>query len=84
MEERGISDIETLQDSSTVRVDNEHISKRRRGSFAKIGFCVVGDEAYTITWALQYVNLFMINVGYIILAGSALKVTLFAILFRFY
>ncbi|XP_042030798.1 proline transporter 3-like isoform X2 [Salvia splendens] len=34
---------------------------------------IYGDDAYTITWALQYVNLFMINVGYIILAGSALK-----------
>ncbi|KAL1535556.1 Proline transporter 1 [Salvia divinorum] len=34
---------------------------------------IYGDEAYTITWALQYVNLFMINVGYIILAGSSLK-----------
>ncbi|XP_047962575.1 proline transporter 2-like [Salvia hispanica] len=39
---------------------------------------IYGDEAYTITWALQYVNLFMINVGFIILAGSALK-ALFAL-----
>lgn len=29
---------------------------------------------YSLTWALQYVNLFMINTGYIILAGQALKV----------
>jgi len=29
---------------------------------------------YAVTWALQYVNLFMINTGYIILAGQALKV----------
>ncbi|KAG6436569.1 hypothetical protein SASPL_101470 [Salvia splendens] len=40
---------------------------------------IYGDEAYSITWALQYVNLFMINVGYIILAGSALK-ALYALL----
>ncbi|XP_017242480.1 proline transporter 1 isoform X3 [Daucus carota subsp. sativus] len=34
---------------------------------------VYGKKAYSLTWALQYVNLFMINVGYIILAGQALK-----------
>ncbi|KAH6802322.1 proline transporter 2 [Perilla frutescens var. frutescens] len=34
---------------------------------------IYGKRAYSITWALQYVNLFMINVGFIILAGSALK-----------
>ncbi|KAG8644987.1 proline transporter 2 [Manihot esculenta] len=34
---------------------------------------IYGKEAYSITWGLQYVNLFMINTGYIILAGQALK-----------
>ncbi|XP_042014232.1 proline transporter 1-like isoform X1 [Salvia splendens] len=34
---------------------------------------IYGKNAYALTWGLQYVNLFMINVGYIILAGSALK-----------
>lgn len=34
---------------------------------------IYGRKAYSITWALQYINLFMINTGYIILAGSALK-----------
>ncbi|KAK4487873.1 hypothetical protein RD792_003611, partial [Penstemon davidsonii] len=34
---------------------------------------IYGKKAYSLTWGLQYVNLFMINVGYIILAGSALK-----------
>lgn len=33
-----------------------------------------GRKAYCLTWGLQYVNLFMINCGFIILAGSALKV----------
>lgn len=33
-----------------------------------------GKKAYSLTWALQYINLFMINTGFIILAGSALKV----------
>ncbi|XVF24015.1 hypothetical protein REPUB_Repub13aG0090400 [Reevesia pubescens] len=34
---------------------------------------IYGRKAYSITWALQYVNLFMINIGYLILGGSALK-----------
>ncbi|KAG9160207.1 hypothetical protein Leryth_021089 [Lithospermum erythrorhizon] len=34
---------------------------------------IYGRNAYSLTWGLQYVNLFMINVGFIILAGSALK-----------
>ncbi|KAM0953455.1 putative amino acid transporter, transmembrane domain-containing protein [Dioscorea sansibarensis] len=34
---------------------------------------IYGRKMYALTWALQYVNLFMINTGYIILAGQALK-----------
>ncbi|XP_019456570.1 PREDICTED: proline transporter 2-like [Lupinus angustifolius] len=34
---------------------------------------IYGKKVYSLTWALQSVNLFMINTGYIILAGSALK-----------
>ncbi|GMH26812.1 hypothetical protein Nepgr_028655 [Nepenthes gracilis] len=34
---------------------------------------IYGKKAYSLTWALQYTNLFMINTGFIILAGSALK-----------
>ncbi|KAI3988794.1 hypothetical protein MKX01_016365 [Papaver californicum] len=34
---------------------------------------IYGKNAYALTWALQYINLFMINTGYIILAGQALK-----------
>ncbi|CAN7062640.1 unnamed protein product [Brassica rapa subsp. trilocularis] len=34
---------------------------------------IYGRKAYHLTWGLQYVNLFMINCGFIILAGSALK-----------
>ncbi|KAH0928474.1 LOW QUALITY PROTEIN: hypothetical protein HID58_014201, partial [Brassica napus] len=34
---------------------------------------IYGKKMYRVTWGLQYVNLFMINCGYIILAGSALK-----------
>ncbi|RDX64629.1 Proline transporter 1, partial [Mucuna pruriens] len=41
---------------------------------------IYGRKTYSLTWILQYVNLFMINAGYIILAGSALKATY--VLFR--
>ncbi|KAG4920266.1 hypothetical protein AAZX31_18G031200 [Glycine max] len=41
---------------------------------------IYGKKAYNLTWVLQYINLFMINTGYIILAGSALKATY--VLFR--
>ncbi|CAL0315745.1 unnamed protein product [Lupinus luteus] len=34
---------------------------------------IYGRKVYSLTWALQSLNLFMINTGYIILAGSALK-----------
>uniref|UniRef100_A0A0D9VWU6 Amino acid transporter transmembrane domain-containing protein n=1 Tax=Leersia perrieri TaxID=77586 RepID=A0A0D9VWU6_9ORYZ len=34
---------------------------------------IYGRKMYSLTWALQYVNLFMINTGFIILAGQALK-----------
>ncbi|KAM0948347.1 putative amino acid transporter, transmembrane domain-containing protein [Dioscorea sansibarensis] len=34
---------------------------------------IYGKNMYALTWALQYVNLFMINTGFIILAGQALK-----------
>ncbi|CAA7060392.1 unnamed protein product [Microthlaspi erraticum] len=37
------------------------------------GFVYGSKKMYHFTWGLQYVNLFMINCGFIILAGSALK-----------
>ncbi|WVZ82193.1 hypothetical protein U9M48_029481 [Paspalum notatum var. saurae] len=36
---------------------------------------IYGRKIYALTWALQYINLFMINTGFIILAGQALKAT---------
>ncbi|CAD6221800.1 unnamed protein product [Miscanthus lutarioriparius] len=36
---------------------------------------IYGRKIYGLTWALQYINLFMINTGFIILAGQALKAT---------
>lgn len=34
---------------------------------------VYGRKMYYVTWTLQYINLFMINIGYMILAGQSLK-----------
>ncbi|XP_043702222.1 probable proline transporter 2 isoform X1 [Telopea speciosissima] len=34
---------------------------------------IYGRKVYSLTWVLQYINLFMINTGFIILAGQALK-----------
>ncbi|XP_009759983.1 proline transporter 2-like isoform X2 [Nicotiana sylvestris] len=34
---------------------------------------IYGQKAYVVVWGLQYANLFLINIGYIILGGQALK-----------
>ncbi|XP_075108310.1 proline transporter 2 isoform X1 [Nicotiana tabacum] len=41
---------------------------------------IYGQKAYVLVWGLQYANLFLINIGYIILGGQALKA--FYIIFR--
>jgi hypothetical protein len=47
---------------------------RRHIRYRDLAGFIYGRKAYHLTWGLQYVNLFMINCGFIILAGSALKV----------
>lgn len=34
---------------------------------------IYGKKMYYMTWILQYINLFMINIGFLILAGQAIK-----------
>ncbi|XP_028779743.1 proline transporter 3-like [Neltuma alba] len=46
---------------------------RRHIRYRDLAGHIYGGKAYSLTWALQYINLFMINTGFIILAGSALK-----------
>lgn len=46
---------------------------RRHIRYRDLAGHIYGRRAYSLTWGLQYVNLFMINTGYIILAGQALK-----------
>lgn len=43
-------------------------------------FGVSGKTAYSIIWGMQYTNLFLVNVGFLILGGHALKVTIYLLL----
>ncbi|KAF8394978.1 hypothetical protein HHK36_018917 [Tetracentron sinense] len=49
------------------------IGGKRHIRYRDLAGHIYGKKAYSLTWALQYVNLFMINTGFIILAGQALK-----------
>ncbi|XP_051143375.1 proline transporter 2-like [Andrographis paniculata] len=46
---------------------------QRRIRYRDLAASVYGERAYLITWGMQYVNLFMINVGFMIIAGNSLK-----------
>ncbi|WCJ19755.1 proline transporter 1 [Euphorbia peplus] len=62
----------SLYANSLVAKLHEYGGKRHIRYRDLAGF-IYGKKAYSATWALQYINLFMINTGYIILAGQALK-----------
>ncbi|XP_020273599.1 probable proline transporter 2 isoform X2 [Asparagus officinalis] len=49
------------------------IGGKRHIRYRDLAGHIYGRKMYALTWGLQYVNLFMINTGYIILAGQALK-----------
>ncbi|PKA55085.1 putative proline transporter 2 [Apostasia shenzhenica] len=51
------------------------VGGKRQIRYRDLAGQVYGRKMYGLTWSLQYVNLFMINTGYIILAGQALKAT---------
>ncbi|QCD98547.1 proline transporter 2-like [Vigna unguiculata] len=74
-----LATIISLYANALIAQLHEHGGQRHIRYRDLAGF-VYGKKAYSLTWALQYVNLFMINTGYIILAGSALKATY--VLFR--
>lgn len=46
---------------------------RRHIRYRDLAGFIYDKRAYYFIWGLQYINLFMINAGYIILGGSALK-----------
>ncbi|XP_060212923.1 proline transporter 1-like isoform X2 [Lycium barbarum] len=53
---------------------------RRHIRYRDLAGFIYGQTAYSLVWALQYANLFLINTGYVILGGQALKA--FYVLFR--
>lgn len=67
-----VATVVSLYANSLVAKLHEFGGKRHIRYRDLAGF-IYGRKAYSLTWALQYVNLFMINTGYIILAGQALK-----------
>ncbi|KNA04661.1 hypothetical protein SOVF_197590 isoform A [Spinacia oleracea] len=69
----------SLYANSLVAKLHEYGGKRHIRYRDLAGF-IYGPKAYSLTWALQYINLFMINTGFIILAGSSIKATY--VLFR--
>lgn len=49
------------------------IGGKRHIRYRDLAGHIYGRKMYALTWTLQYINLFMINTGYIILSGQALK-----------
>ncbi|XP_009772700.1 proline transporter 2-like [Nicotiana tabacum] len=69
----------SLYASTLIAKLHEYGGKRHIRYRDLAGF-VYGPTAYSLVWALQYANLFLINTGFVILGGQALKA--FHILFR--
>ncbi|KAK7381327.1 hypothetical protein VNO78_33942 [Psophocarpus tetragonolobus] len=69
-----LATIISLYANALIAYLHEH-GGQRHIRYRDLAGYIYGKKAYSLTWALQYVNLFMINTGYIILAGSALKAT---------
>uniref|UniRef100_A0A2P2J1H3 Amino acid transporter transmembrane domain-containing protein n=1 Tax=Rhizophora mucronata TaxID=61149 RepID=A0A2P2J1H3_RHIMU len=59
--------------ASTLPVKFHELGGRRHIRFRDLAGYIYGKKGYFTVWTLQYINLFMINIGFIILAGSALK-----------
>ncbi|KAF6160983.1 hypothetical protein GIB67_007624 [Kingdonia uniflora] len=59
--------------ASTLVTKIHETGGKRHIRYRDLAGHIYGKKLYSLTWALQYLNLFMINTGYIILAGQALK-----------
>ncbi|CAA7389833.1 unnamed protein product [Spirodela intermedia] len=59
--------------ANTLIARLHEVGGKRHIRYRDLAGHIYGKKMYSITWALQYVNLFMINTGFIILAGQALK-----------
>ncbi|MCE0481173.1 Proline transporter 2 [Datura stramonium] len=61
--------------ASTLMAKIQQYGEKRHIRFRDLAGFMYGWRAYAIVWGLQYANLFLINIGFIILGGQALKVT---------
>ncbi|XP_008798946.2 probable proline transporter 2 isoform X3 [Phoenix dactylifera] len=59
--------------ANTLLAHIHEVGGKRRIRYRDLAGYIYGRKMYLLTWGLQYVNLFMINTGFIILAGEALK-----------
>lgn len=66
--------------ASALMAKLHEVGGRRHIRYRDLAGFLYGRTAYLLIWALQYANLFLINIGYVIMSGSALKA--FYMLFR--
>ncbi|CAH9113198.1 unnamed protein product [Cuscuta europaea] len=66
--------------ASTLIAKLHELGGKRHIRYRDLAGFIYGPTAYSLIWALQYANLFLINIGYVILGGQALKA--FYVLFR--
>lgn len=66
--------------ASTLIAKLHELGGKRHIRYRDLAGFIYGPKAYSLIWALQYANLFLINIGYVILGGQALKA--FYVLFR--
>lgn len=66
--------------ASTLIAKLHEYGGRRHIRYRDLAGFIYGKTAYSLVWALQYANLFLINTGFVILGGQALKA--FYVLFR--
>lgn len=59
--------------ANTLIAKIHELGGKRHIRYRDLAGHIYGKKAYGLTWGLQYANLFMINTGFIILAGQALK-----------
>nr|XP_016511966.1 PREDICTED: proline transporter 3-like isoform X4 [Nicotiana tabacum] len=59
--------------ASILTAKLHEVGGKRHIRYRDLAGYLYGRTAYLLVWALQYANLVLINIGYIIMAGSALK-----------
>nr|GMD50895.1 proline transporter 1-like isoform X2 [Ipomoea batatas] len=59
--------------ASTLIAKLHELGGKRHIRYRDLAGFIYGPTAYSLIWALQYANLFLINIGYIIMGGQSLK-----------